>query len=286
MKLDLPDGDFLLIDFRLKNAKKAVILCHGLEGNSKSHYNNTCAAYFLKDDFSVFAWNNRSCGGVMNVLPQLYHHGSFQDLEAVVRSVLNWGFDEIYLIGFSLGGAQILNYLGNREIDAHVRAAMAISTPIELKASQEKISHGFNRFYSNQMIKKLRKKILLKAQKFPGLDSEEVSTIKTFDDVARVFLVPVYHFRGLDDYFAKASPGAILKNITTPVLILNALDDPIIGKDAYPADLAENSKYVYLETPQHGGHCAFPVPHSYFSYPEIRALKFFEKISAGDPDHN
>lgn len=280
LKLDLPDGDFLLIDYLLKSKDKAVILCHGLEGSSKSRYINTCADYFHKNNFSVFAWNNRSCGGMMNPSPKLYHHGSFEDLEFVVNGILNWGFKEIYLVGYSLGGAQILSFLGHRIINSSIKAAVAISTPIQLKTAEEKIAHGFGRLYAKLLVHKLKKKILIKARKFPHLiNQEKVESIKSFNDIARYFLLPVYRFVNLEDYFQKASPEPILPFIQTPVLILNALDDPIIGKDAYPTEFAKNNRFVYLETPNHGGHCAFPLPQSYYSFADKRALEFFKEIA-------
>ena len=67
-KLELKDGDFINIDFIINDPKKAVILCHGLEGDSRRTYNNSCADYFHHKGFSVFAWNNRTCGGEMNRL--------------------------------------------------------------------------------------------------------------------------------------------------------------------------------------------------------------------------
>ncbi|MFT7251903.1 MAG: putative alpha/beta-fold hydrolase, partial [Flavobacterium sp.] len=98
-KLELLDGDFLTVDYKLKSKEKAVIICHGLEGNSKRTYVNSCADYFLKKDFSVFAWNNRSCGGEMNRLPRLYHHATIEDLDAVVQFALSIEIKEVYLIG-------------------------------------------------------------------------------------------------------------------------------------------------------------------------------------------
>jgi len=278
-RLQLPDGDFLLLDYHLSSPQKAVILCHGLEGNSRSHYNNTCAQYFLKNGYSVFAWNNRSCGGEMNLLPKLYHHGSIEDLEFVVGNVIGRGFQEIYLIGFSLGGAQILSYFGKSKIDTRVKAAVAVSTPIQLKSSGEKIEHGFNKLYQNQMVKGLKKKIIAKSIVFPDLiSSSNAGSIKNFRDIVTCFLSPIHGFKNLEDYYYRASPEENLKNIQTPVLILNALDDPIIGKDAYPIKVAETSPYIFLETPRHGGHCAFAILNSQYAYPEIRAMNFFEKF--------
>ncbi len=278
-KITLSDGDFLLMDELILNPKKAVILCHGLEGNSRSGYNNTCAAYFLHHEFSVFAWNNRSCGGGMNILPQLYHHGSIEDLEFVINYVLTKGFEEIYLIGFSLGGAQILNYLGQKPVHTKVKAAVSISTPINLKSSADKIEKGFSRVYLNRFMGRIKQKVLIKAEKFPDLiNAEKVQQIKTFDDLAENFLVPIHGFKNPKDFYTQASPITHLEYIRTPVLILNAWDDPIIGEKGFPVKFAKSSKHVYLETPKYGGHCGFLLAKSNYTFSEVRALAFFENL--------
>lgn len=278
-KIELPDGDFILMDEKIINPKKAVILCHGLEGNSRSGYNNTCAAYFLHNEFSVFAWNNRSCGGEMNILPQLYHHGSIEDLEFVIDYVLAKGFEEIYLMGFSLGGAQILNYLGQKPVHTKLKAAVSISTPIDLKSSADKIEKGFSRVYLNRFMGRIKNKVLEKAEKFPDLlTKEKVEKIKTFDDLANEFLVPIHGFKNAKDFYQQASPITHFEYIRTPVLILNAWDDPIIGEKGFPVKFAEKSKYVYLETPKYGGHCGFLLAKSNYTFSEVRALEFFKRF--------
>lgn len=277
-KLQLPDGDFLLLDSATRKAEKAVILCHGLEGHSQSSYMNSCANYFLQRNFSVFAWNNRSCGGEMNLLPKLYHHASIEDLEFVVNTVLERGFNNVFLIGFSLGGAQILSYLGNRIPDNRVKAGVAVSTPIQLKSSAEKMAKGFGKIYEHQLVKKIKRKIIFKAQQFPELLSEvSARSMHGFQDIIQQFLAPVHGFRDVEDYFLRASPAYSLKNIQTPVLILNAKNDPILGNAAFPYQIAEKHSFVYLETPEHGGHCAFPLRRSSFRFSEVRAMEFFEK---------
>lgn len=279
-KLELPDGDFLLLDYLPLKTKKAVILCHGLGGDSTSSYNNTAAHYFLENDFSVFAWNNRGCGGEKNRLPQLYHHASISDLEYIVKYVGDLGFEEIYLLGFSLGGAQILSYFGRKKVDARVKSGVAVSSPIELKSSAKKIEKGFSKVYLKRFVTKIRERIEEKAIDFPDLlDLEEVRKIVSFEDVARQFIVPVHRFDNLADYYKRASPGYSLDGIQTPVLILNAWDDPIIGDAAFPIDFAKSNPYVFLETPSYGGHCAFPLYGKKHCFSEARALEFFRKTN-------
>lgn len=276
-KLELPDGDFLIIDSLPKPvSKKALILCHGLEGDSRRTYNNTCARYFFVKGFSVFAWNNRSCGGEMNRLPKFYHHGTVADLDAVVQNVLNRGYKEVYLVGFSLGAAQILNYFGRFEIDKRVRAGVAVSAPILLKSSAEKLKKGFNRVYLNIFVRKLKVKFTEKARHFPELlDAAKISSIRTFDEVDEYFTAPLHGFSNRQDYYEKASPAYSLNKVQTPVLIINALDDPFLGEESYPYDFATKHPFIYLETPKYGGHCAFPLANSTFAWTDFRAYEFF-----------
>src|SRR5690606_16144234 len=202
-KLELPDGDFLILD-SIENSKsqKVLILCHGLEGDSRRAYNNTAAEFFYQKGFSVFAWNNRSCGGEMNRLPRFYHHATVEDLDFVVQTILKKGFSEVYLIGFSLGAAQILNYFGRFEIDKTIKAGVAVSAPIQLKSCSERLKTGFNRVYLNVFTKKLKKKFGEKAKVFPDkINLQKINSIQTFNEVDEYFTAPLHGFENKDDYY-------------------------------------------------------------------------------------
>ncbi|KAF2342610.1 YheT family hydrolase [Flavobacterium tistrianum] len=282
-KHELNDGDFINIDYILNDSKKAVILCHGLEGDSRRTYNNSCAAYFLEKGFSVFAWNNRTCGGEMNRLPRLYHHGAVDDLDEVVRFALKKGIEDIYLIGYSMGGVQLLNYLGWTKIDERIKAAVSISVPTHIATSAEVLKQGFNRVYLKNFTIDIKKKLKYKAAQFPDfINSDQIDNISTFDEVDQYFTAPLHGFASRDDYYERVSPEFSLKNITTPVLIINSLDDPFLGERCYPRTIAKDSAYVYLETPKYGGHCAFPLRDSEYSYAEKRAFTFFESFRSNN----
>lgn len=276
IKLELNDGDFLNLDFQKKDEKKALILCHGLEGDSRRTYMNTCAEYFLSKDYSVFAWNYRTCGGEMNRLARMYHHGTVDDLDEVVKHVIAEGFEEIYLMGFSMGGALTLNYLGQIKNDKRIKAAVAVSAPISLQSSSDKLKIGFNQVYLKNFTYKISKKLKTKAKQFPDLiDRSKIKLIKTFDEVDGLFTAPLHGYKDREEYYQKASPINILDKIEIPTLIINAWDDPFLGDECYPVEFAQNSKNIFLETPQKGGHCAFPLPKTKTSWAEMRAYEFF-----------
>lgn len=279
-KLELLDGDFLTVDYKLKSKEKAVIICHGLEGNSQRTYVNSCADYFLKKDFSVFAWNNRSCGGEMNRLPRLYHHATIEDLDAVVQFALSIEIKEVYLIGFSMGGAQVMNYFGRiSEINLKVKAGVAVSVPVEVKASAESLKKGFNQVYMKNFVIDITKKLKVKSEQFPELmDWNKIKNINNFDYLDDNFTAPIHGFTDKEDYYYNVSPARSIEKINKPVLVLNALDDPFLGEGCFPVKLAEKNSFIHLETPKYGGHCAYPMRNSVYSYADIRAFEFFNSI--------
>lgn len=279
-KLELTDGDFLTIDYTIQNKNKAVILCHGLEGNSQRTYINSCADYFLKQDYSVFAWNNRSCGGEMNRLPRFYHHATIEDLEAVIQFAFTQEIQEIFLIGYSMGGAQVMNYFGRiPTVDLRIKAGVAISAPVEVKASAEALKKGFNQVYMKNFTLDLVRKLKYKSKQFPEIiDSEKIKKIKNFDYLDDNFTAPLHGFTDRNDYYYQVSPARSITNITKPVLVLNALDDPFLGEGCFPVQFAKENSFVHLETPKYGGHCAYPMRKSIYSYAEIRAFEFFNSL--------
>lgn len=275
-RLELPDGDFLDLDYKRMNSQKAVILCHGLEGSSVSNYNNRSANFFLENGYAVFAWNNRSCSGKMNRLPKLYHHGEIGDLGFVIEYVSQLNYEQIYLMGFSMGAAQIMNYLGRGAVHPKIKAAVAVSCPISLKSSAEILKVGFNRVYLKNFTLKISKKLKLKAAQFPDfMDWNWIDDIRSFDEIDDNYTAPVNGFANGNDYYHKASPAFVMEKIQIPVLVLNAQNDPFLGEECYPVEFAKNHPSVFLEIPKTGGHCAFLLRNSAYAYAELKAYEFF-----------
>ena len=198
-------------------------------------------------------------------------------------ALLKKGFEDIYLIGYSMGGVQLLNYLGWTKIDERIKAAVSISVPTHIATSAEVLKQGFNRVYLKNFTIDIKKKLKYKAAQFPDfINRDQIDNISTFDEVDQYFTAPLHGFASRDDYYERVSPEFSLKNITTPVLIINSLDDPFLGERCYPRTIAKESAFVYLETPKYGGHCAFPLRDSEYSYAEKRAFEFFESFRSNN----
>ncbi|MEM7037239.1 MAG: alpha/beta fold hydrolase, partial [Bacteroidota bacterium] len=143
-RIDTLDGDFLDLDWLRNGNKRLLICCHGLEGSSRSPYVAGMAKNFARRNYDVLAWNYRGCSGSPNRTLAFYHPGQTDDFEQVVRAALERGYKEIYLAGFSLGGAYILRYLGEKAANIYpeIKKAVAFSTPVDLEASTRHMSES------------------------------------------------------------------------------------------------------------------------------------------------
>ena len=59
--------------------------------------------------------NYRGCSGTTNKSSKTYHSGKSEDLKEVIDYVLDkYEYENLYLVGFSIGGNIVLKYLGEK----------------------------------------------------------------------------------------------------------------------------------------------------------------------------
>lgn len=280
-RLELEDGDFLDIDWIKKGNKRLLVLSHGLEGSSGRHYILRPAKLFSQMGWDILAWNNRSCSGELNRLPRFYHHGATEDLSAVIDRALLDDYEEVVLVGFSMGGGMQQKYLGERQIDDRIIGAISFSVPCNVLDSADELRKAENRFYERRFITKLRDKILQKSQLIDlPVNLDEVRAVKTFRQLDEAFTMKVHtEYSDPDDFYKKITSDQFLQNIQIPLLIVNAENDPMLGEKCYPVELASKSKNIYLETPRKGGHVGFTLPKlKEYSYMEFAVERFLEEV--------
>ncbi len=280
-RLTLPDNDFLDLDWSFsKNPKKRVaILLHGLEGNAQRTYIKATGLQLVNNNWDVAAVNFRGCSGENNLAYQTYHSGKTDDLETVIQHILEKdNYQEIVLVGFSLGANLLLKYLGERRsLPKEIKKGVAISVPTSLRGSLESLNNLENWIYSTAFLFSLRNKYKIKMPLFQdemnASDLKKIKTLKDFDDI---YTSRAHGFKDAYDYYYKNSSNQFIPNIKIPVLILNAKNDSFLDQDCYPYAIAKNSKYIYLETPLFGGHVGFHQTNNQY-YSEKRTLQFLNE---------
>lgn len=274
-RLELPDGDFLDIDWADDGRERLAILSHGLEADSKAHYIQGMAGALRRRGWDVLAWNFRGCGGEPNRLLKLYHGGATDDLHHVVNHALaTHPARQVDLIGFSLGGNLTLKYLGERRPDPRLHRAATFSVPCDLACSAARLSAPENRIYMARFLNSLRAKLVAKQPCFPNeLDLSGISKIRNFQQFDEQFTAPLHGFRNAVDYWTRCSARSFLPGITIPTLLMNAANDPFLGPGCYPREEAGSKETFHMEIPDEGGHVGFTTGTAE-TWAEIRASQF------------
>ena len=256
------DHDFIDLDFSLVGSQTLVILIHGLEGSSQSKYILAATSEFNNEAIDTVAFNLRSCSGEDNLLLHTYHSGKTDDVHFVVNHIIdNYSYENIVLVGYSLGGNLTLKYMGEfaKTQSSKIKCAVAVSVPVDLSSSSAVMSSYKNKVYMENFLKTLRLKVLEKAHKFPEfkLDKDKLFKAKAFSDFDALYTAPVYGYSGAEDYWEKASSKPYLKSIETPTLLISSEDDPFLAAACFPIKEAKASKNFYLEMTKYGGHVGF-----------------------------
>ena len=257
-RLELPDGDFLDLDWSDAGRRRLAILSHGLEGDSNAGYIRRMAERLDAAGWDTLAWNFRGCGVEPNRLLRFYHSGETRDLARIVAHA-SPRYRHIALVGFSLGGNMTLKYLGESPPHPAVAAAVAISAPVDLAASARALDRRWdNRVYLRRFLKTLIAKVEAKAIHFPGqIDLQGIRRIRSFGEFDDRYTSRLHGFRDAADYWAQASSRPYLPRIGVPTLLLNARDDPFLPPECFPVPEAEANPCLFLEAPAHGGHVGF-----------------------------
>jgi uncharacterized protein len=289
-RVDTPDGDFWdfdWLDVPARDDAPLVVLFHGLEGGSSSHYARALFAALARRGLRGVVPHFRGCGGEPNRLPRAYHSGDHAEVAAMLAYLRArvGPHVRVYAIGVSLGGSALLNWLGRMGADARatLAGAAAVSAPLDLVAAGRSIDRGVNRIYARHFLATLKPKSLGIAARFPGLlDARRIRRVRRMREFDDAVTAPLHGFAGVDDYWTRASSKPWLASIGVPTLVLNARNDPFIPASSLPVP-HEVSALVTLEQPAGGGHAGFargPFPGNVGWLP-ARLLHYFASIGDG-----
>ena len=277
---ELPDADFIDLDWYRAGAKKLAVLSHGLEGHSRNNYMRGTAETLVADGWDVLAWNYRGCSGEPNRLLRFYHAGDTGDLRFLVERAAP-RYERIAVIGFSLGGNVTLKYLGEEPPHPKVCAGVAIGAAVDLASCVRRLDQRWdNRLYLHNFLIPLLARIEHKARAFPGqLDIARLRSVRGIEQYDDCYAAPIHGFAGAADYYARSSSRQFIPRIAVPALLLNARNDPFLSPACFPRAEAEASATFFLEAPSSGGHLGFlDLRRGLASWAEVRIAEFLRSV--------
>ncbi len=282
-----PDGDFVDVDFLVEPASPAtstarppqaagipsaaspenqagkplLVLFHGLEGSSRSHYAEAFADFAQTRGFAFAVPHFRGCSGEINLAPRAYHSGDHEEIGWLLQRFRRQHSGPIIAVGVSLGGNALLRWaqeMGDSAAQV-VSAVASVCSPVDLAASGYAIGRGFNRLvYTRMFVNSMKPKALQKLAQFPGLfNREAMLAARDLYEFDNIVTAPLHGFKSTEDYWARASAKPRLNRIRIPALVVNARNDPFVPAWCLPLknEVGDN---VTLWQPAHGGHVGFP----------------------------
>lgn len=293
-RLTSPDGDFVDADWlrvaegQADAAKRPLLLLfHGLEGSSQSHYARAFAAYAQRRQWDYVVPHFRGCSGELNLAPRAYHSGDYEEIGWILTQLTQGRTGPVYAVGVSLGGNALLRWSQEAGDTAGrtVAAVAAISAPLDLALSGAHIDSGLNRqIYVRNFLSTMQPRARQKHAQYPGLfDMQAVAKARSLYEFDNAFTAPLHGFRNTDDYYQRASSVRAMYSIRLPALVINAMNDPFVPPTALPTHRQVPS-HVQLFQPSTGGHVGFAagrIPGHVHALPEMVGQWFAPSATSG-----
>lgn len=301
---DTPDHDFLDV-VRLDPAgpwagradAPRLLLLHGLEGGMQSHYVHGLFTECARRGWGMDLMLHRTCGPELNRARRFYHSGETTDAALfVARVAAEHPRAPLALCGVSLGGNQLVKYLGERTlaeggagdgppVPDTVRGAVAVSVPYDLARGSRRISQGFSRLYERHFLRSLSAKAARKLAHYPDLyDPARLAAVRTLWGLDDLITGPVHGFRDAADYYERSSARRFLAGVRVPTLLLSARDDPFLPGEVLDEVRAAAARNPCLTVEFHarGGHVGFVggrVPWRADYYAERRTMEWAAAVT-------
>lgn len=264
LRVALPDGtgDTLLCTLHRPAVPRAgtalVLLIHGLTGSEDSHYIRSQARLLLERGHRVLRLNLRGAGPSRSLCSEHYFAGRSADFRLLLSLLpADLTRDGLMAVGYSLGGAMLLKYLGEEGAASPLRAAASVCAPIDLAVTCRNMMRARNAVYHRHLLGQMKVEATGAGAVLSGRECEAIMKSRTVWEYDDVFIAPRYGFGSAANYYESCKPVRFMAGIRVPTLMLAAGDDPWIPMALYRAcDWAGNKALVPL-LPDSGGHVGF-----------------------------
>lgn len=285
-----PDGEVVALDFSFPSTghdmtKPLYMILHGLNGGSEEDYvmdfanrrnqeGSTCAVMVARGlmDLPVKSWN-------------LFHGARVDDADISAKALRKGlGPRQILAgVGYSMGAVVISNYVARSGPNCALDAAMAISGGLDMR--HQCYYERAKRLWQPMLAKTLRdvfvigkfgeryrKRLtkeqmleLMRATHISSIDEHAVVTYNGFDDLMHYY--SEMSARG-DISADDDDTSSRIANVSIPLSVLHALDDPLItwktvaadDGPMYPPNLVKaGSGYLMILLTKRGGHVGWPM---------------------------
>ncbi len=237
-----------------------IVLIHGFEGSSESHYMRRLAYKGWRAGCNVIRLNQRCCGGTEHLTPTLYNSSLSNDVRTVVQDLAHHdGLPRIWVVGYSMGGNMVLKMAGEAgDSLPALRGVLAICPSLDLKACMEALERPSNWLYQQHFLRSVKTKLKRKALLFPDrYDSRPLVKIRTLREFDNLYTAPDGGFLSAQDYYNRAGAIHVAASIRLPAIIIASQDDPFVPYHTFTDPVMANNPFISVCGQRYGGHCGF-----------------------------
>lgn len=205
----------------------------------------------------VVACNRRGHADLPLTAPRINTMGFVSDLEAQIdRITARRPGAVLYGAGISAGSGLLVRYLGETQHASRFAAAVAVCPAYEVPHGLGDAHPGYDAYMTRKMI-----------QFFLERHRDVLGSIDGFEHCryARTMvefherLPPLAGFETAEAYDAASDPMRVAADNTTPILVLNAEDDPVcsVANVHRHREAMQRLPRVITAVTRYGGHCGF-----------------------------
>ncbi len=288
LRIQLADGDTMLAMLDRPAAPQAalqaglplVMLLHGVPGSEDSPYMRRMSGYLLDKGYRVLRLNMRGAGPSRITCGRQYSAASSRDLAELIGLLpADLTATGIAAVGYSMGGAILLKYLGEEGSHTPLVAAASVSAPIDLLGTSLTLLRFRNLLYHRHVFGAVKREALADGAVLSEDERRNITAARTLYEYDHVFTAPRNGFSGVEDYYFRCSAVNFLPGIGIPTLVLASLDDPWVPGGAYYGHHWGSNKSSSLRpvlTPR-GGHVGFHGTGGYKPWSDLAVMKFLEE---------
>ena len=261
-----------------RSGKPLTLLIHGLTGSQESLYIQSMARRLLDAGERVLRLNLRGAGPSRATCAGQYYAGRSQDFRALLANLPpDLTRDGLRAVGYSLGGAMLLKYLGEEGEASPLGAAATVCAPIDLSATCRRMMQPRNGLYHRHILGMMKLEATAAGAAVSAPERAAILGSRSVWDYDEVFIAPRHGFGGAEDYYERCKPVRFMGGIRVPTLVLGALDDPWIPGALYSSyDWGRNEALTPL-LPVQGGHVGFHGAGSQHPWSDEAIMRFFDR---------
>ncbi|KAJ8688314.1 hypothetical protein QAD02_024109 [Eretmocerus hayati] len=250
-----------------------IAICPGIGNSSECVYIRTFVHFVQCHGYRCAVLNHvGALSSVKVTSPRIFTYGHTDDYNIMLRNLLEkHPSTKIVCVGFSLGGNLVTKYLGEQGPNKlhNIIGGISICQGYDAIEGTKFLLNwtNFRRFYLYFMTESVKniilrhKNVLLSEevkQKYNLIEKDIVSaaTLPELDDA---YTRKVHNFKSVKELYKWSSCVHYLEKIATPMVFINALDDPIVPESLLTPIkefAATKSQTLYIEL-AHGGHLGF-----------------------------